>query len=309
MGIWAIGAILALALAAVLGVQIWHRKRRIRRRLRPILHLLAAPTSEPVPIHVEVQRTRHDNSMLSRLGARYPLTGGVRTTLIAASAGLLAFALTFPSLTFFEIPSIPGLMLSALLAFAVGWNLGAGLENMKREEYAKRLLIVLEDYHRMVRFGISTTQALRSVASAASEPVKSSLRNIVLEVDLGVPVGMAMEHEARRIRISELSMLAAVVATQSSTGGNLSESVDNLAIMLRERLDNRSRMKASTAEARVTLIILALVPFAGIGLQVTTKPEMLDVLFADAKHLLGIGVLLILTGLVVSWLMIRSTLR
>ena len=131
----------------------------------------------------------------------------------------------------------------------------------------------------------------------------------MLETEFGVPIGTAMEREAFRIRISELSMLAAVVSTQSSTGGNLSESIANLAATLRERMDNRSRLKAATAESRVTMIILAFVPVAAIGLQAVTQPELVDVLLGGARHLFGIGILLILTGLAISWKMIQSAQR
>ena len=139
--------------------------------------------------------------------------------------------------------------------------------------------------------------------------MKASLRNVVLDTEFGVPVGAAMDTEARRVRISELAMLAAVVSTQSSTGGNLSESIANLAAMLRERLDNRARLKASTAESRITMIILAFVPFAGIGLQGLLQPELIATLLDDARHLLGMGMALIVAGLAISWMMIRSARR
>ena len=118
-----------------------------------------------------------------------------------------------------------------------------------------------------------------------------------------------MAREARRVRMSELAMLAAIISTQSSTGGNLSEAVGNLASMLRERLDNRSKLKASTAESRVTLIILSVVPFLGVGLQAFMQPELLAVLMGEGRHLLGIGLGFITAGLVISYFMIRNAQR
>ena len=125
----------------------------------------------------------------------------------------------------------------------------------------------------------------------------------------GVPIGVAIDNEALRTRISELSMLAAVVSTQSSTGGNLSESVGNLSETLRERLDNRTRMTAATAESRLTMIILALVPVAAIGVQTATQPEVVDMLLGEARDLFGMGLVLILIGLGISWKMIQRAQR
>ena len=118
-----------------------------------------------------------------------------------------------------------------------------------------------------------------------------------------------MAREARRVRMSELAMLAAIISTQTSTGGNLSEAVGNLAAMLRERLDNRARMKASTAESRVTLIILSIVPFIGVGIQAALQPELVGVLLGEGRHLLGIGLAFIVSGLVISYFMIRGAQR
>ena len=54
---------------------------------------------------------------------------------------------------------------------------------------------------------------------------------------------------------------------------------------------------------------LAFVPFAGIGLQIFMQPELIDVLLGEARSLLGLGITLIIAGLVISWMMIRSAQR
>ena len=295
----------------VTGSQALRRRARIRKRMSPFAELLAAesPESTPVPMRVRERADSAENPLVARLNARYPLAGGVRTTMIAGVTGLLAFAGLVPVLSFFGFPATLAFVSAALVGGGLGWSIGGVLEDGKRNDFSDRFLIALEDFHRMVRYGIGSNQALNSITAAAEEPVKTSLRNIVLETELGVPIGTAMDREARRVRISELSMLAAVVSTQSATGGNLSESVANLAAMLRERLDNRSRMRASTAESRITMLILVFVPFAGIGLQAAMQPELVDVLMGEARRLLGLGVALIVAGLVISWMLIRSAQR
>ena len=279
--------------------------------MSPFADVLAAegPETAPAPVRIRDRTGSAENPLVVRLDARYPLAGGVRTTLIAGIASLLAFAGLIPVLSFFGFPATLASISAALVGGGLGWSIGGVLEDGKRNEFSDRFLIALEDFHRMVRYGIASNQALSSITAAAEEPVKTSLRNIVLETEFGVPIGTAMDREAQRVRISELSMLAAVVSTQSSTGGNLSESVANLAAMLRERLDNRSRMRASTAESRITMLILTFVPFAGIGLQAAMQPELIDVLMGEARRLLGLGVALIIAGLVISWMLIRSAQR
>ena len=306
------GASLAFLMAwfAMTGTRALRRRAKIRRRMSPFVDLLATDTTEAASVPARVrERKSSENPVIARLDARYPLAGGVRTTVFAGIAGMLAFLALVPALSFFGLSAALAFIIATLVGVSLGWNMGTVLEDARRSEFSDRFLIVLEDFHRMVRYGIAANQALKSITAAAEEPVKTSLRNIMLEMEFGVPIGTAVDREARRVRISELSMLAAVVSTQSSTGGNLSESIANLAATLRERLDNRSRMNASTAESRITMIILAFVPFAGIGLQALLQPELIDVLLGEARNLLGIGVALIVAGLVISWMMIRSAQR
>ena len=303
------GLVLLLGWVVTIGSQAMRRRACIRRRVSPFVDLLVAETTESVSGPTSESRGESESALVTRLNARYPLAGGARTTLIALASGSIAIAALTPALNFVGVPEVLSIVVASLVGGAFGWNIGGSRENTKRNEFSERFLIALEDFHRMVRYGISSGQALNSITNVAAEPVKTSLRNIVLETQFGVPIGIAMDREARRIRISELSMLAAVVATQSRTGGNLSESVENLAAMLRERLDNRSRMRSATAESRITLVILTLVPAAGIGLQAFMQPELVGVLLNEARHLLGIGLGLIVAGLIISWMMIRSAQR
>ena len=214
-----------------------------------------------------------------------------------------------PALTFVGMPVVYAVLLGLLLALGFGWNVGTFLEQRKRVLFNDRFLIAVEDFQRMVRFGIATSQAIKSIAASAEEPVQSSLQRVRLDVDFGVPLGTALGREAHRVRIGEMAMLAAILATQSRTGGGLSESVGNLAEMLRERIDNRSRIKAATSESKISLIILTGVPFAAIGIQGAMQPELVTTLLDQARHLLGIGVGMIAAGLTVAWFLVRRAQR
>ena len=136
--------------------------------------------------------------------------------------------------------------------------------------------------------------------------MRESLRRVVLDTDFGVPLATALEREARRVRIGEMAMLAAIFSTQTRTGGGLAESVGNLAGMLRERIDNRARARAATSEPKITLIILAFVPFAAVGIQAASQPALVGTLLGEARHLLGIGAGLIATGLAVAFFLVRG---
>ncbi len=294
---------------AMLAADAMQKRAKVARRLQPLGQLLGATENAPIAIDALPQRQSEESPLVAALNKRFPLTGGVRTGIVAAIVGALGFAALLALVLFIGMPPLFAVPASLAGGTALGMAIGSGIENRKRDEYCDRLLTAMEDFQRMVRYGIPPMQALNSVTAATEEPLKESLRNVQLETNVGVPLEEAMAHEAYRVRISEMAMLAAILSTQASTGGNLSESVGNLAMMLRERRDNRAKMKATTAEPRLTLIVLGLMPLGGIGVQLIFQPHVISMLFTEQRQLLGIGLGLIAAGFVVSWMMVRSAQR
>ena len=302
-------AVLGIGTLAILLSDRLHMRAKVNRRMTSLGELVGGVDESMVPQMSAAQSSSGKATRITWLQQRYPLSGGIRTGVISVFVTLLVLVPLAAFLIFVRTPIGMALMVAVAGAIGAGWSIGSILENRKREEYNERLLLAMDDFQRMVRFGIPTMQALNSVVDTADEPLCSSLRNVLLETGFGVPLEEAVAQEARRIRISELAMLAAILSTQASTGGSLSESIGNLATMLRERRDNRAKMKAATAESRITLIILALVPVAGIGIQAVSNPEVVSTLFGDARHLLGIGVALISGAFVPSYVFIRRAQR
>ena len=302
----------ALALLGVFGLVAANgalrRRARMKRRMAPLADLLEAGAM-PVAAAPVGDTEREKTPLVALLERRYPLAGGTRTALAVAATTALGTAALVPALVFLGLPLLAGLVVGVVLSAGLGWGVGSFLEQSKRVQFNARLLMAVDDFQRLVRYGVSTAQAFKSISASAGEPAGDSLRRVVHDADLGVPLGDALGREAHRVRISELAMLAAIVSTQSRSGGGLAESVGNLADMLRERNDNRARTKAAISESKISLIILSAVPFAAVGIQAALQPDLFDTLLGNARHLLGIGAGLIATGLVIAWFMVRGTGR
>ncbi|MCY4012686.1 MAG: type II secretion system F family protein [Gammaproteobacteria bacterium] len=297
----------AMTLAAAVYATL-RRRARVRRRIEPLTDLLASDEA-PLVVVPAVDTPRDRSALAAALDRRYPLAGGLRTGLVvAAGGGTIAVALV-PALVFFGMPLWLALATGALVGTGLGAGVGSFLEQRKRVQFNDRFLVAVDDFQRLVRFGVTPDQAFTSISETAGEPAKESLRRVALDAELGVALGDALAREAHRVRISELAMLAAIVSTQSRAGGGLAESVGNLADMLRVRNENRTRTEAATSEAKISLLILCCVPFAAIGIQAQLQPDLVETLFTSARHLLGIGLFLIAAGLVVAWLLVRSAGR
>ena len=305
-----------LLVAAVLAASAWivpaltrrvRDRMLLRRRMASIVGVMETVREEEVVVRAAAQAdVAADNPVSRWLDARYPLSGGIRTGLIAAGVGVTVAVVLFPALLFVGANGVLGLVGAVAACAAAVWTVGNVRETKVRQRYRARFLVSLEDFARMVRFGIGPSQALGSVASSALEPVRSSLRQVTVEMEFGVPMAVALGQEGRRVRVSELAMLAAIVSTQTRTGGGLAESVGNVAEMLRERLDLQARSLAETAESKISLVILSLVPFAALALMATSQGDAVSRLLGESRHLLGIGVGMIVAGIFVAWLIVRS---
>ena len=290
----------------------WLRQRaRVGRRLESVLDILEA---KDLPVATATERKSGQQGAkrmpyVAALDRHYPLSGWTRTAPIVLATGLVTALVTAPAMIFFGMPVLAGVLLSLLLGSGAGWTVGNFIEQRAREQFQSAFLVALEDFERMVRFGITSSRAFEATASNAADPVGPVLRKIALDVSLGTSLGAALGQEARRIRISEMAMLSAVISIQTRVGGRLAESVGNLTQMMRERLNDRHRLRAATSEPKISLLILCCVPFAGVGLQAATQPQLLETLLSSARHLLGIGVGMILTGMVVSFFIVRSASR
>ena len=304
--------VFAVAVLALWAIDTLQQRWRVRRRLRVYGDLFAPRDSSYRPeaeAEAEIALRKQGNRLAEWLDGHFPVSGGARTGGIALGVSLAATACFLPALVFFGVPLLPAALAAPGMGLALGWQAGRGLEERGREAFRARLVVALEDLQRMVRYGISLQNALASLSRNAEEPFRATLRRVLSDTGLGVPLDHAMAREARRVGIAELDMLAAIVSTQAATGGNLSESVQNLGEMLRERIDSGARMKSATAESRLTLVVLALVPFLGVAAQSAFSPDTLKLLLGEARHLLGIGTGLIAIGIFVAWLMVRGARR
>ncbi len=294
---------------AFVPVSQWLRRRaRIRARMAR-LDLFAGLREDDETAAASADDDTRENALAIMLGRIYPLSGGVRTGMAVLIGGGLAALVGFWLMVFFGL-AVPFALIGGLgLGTLVGWNVGTAREGAVRVRFADRLLAAVDEMQRMVRAGMGLAEAFRATTAAADEPVAGSLRRVAHAMAIGVPMASALNREARRVKISDLAMLAAIFATQSRVGGGIAESVGNLADMLRERKDNRTRLKSATAESKLSLIVLSVVPFAAIGIQGVTKPEIFDLLLGEARHVLGIGMALVLTGLACAWLLVRRVRR
>ena len=163
---------------------------------------------------------------------------------------------------------------------------------------------------RAVRAGVPVTEGIRIVSAELPAPVGPEFRRVVDELAVGVDLETALWALAARTGLPEYRFFVVTVVLQRETGGNLTETLDNLADVIRKRRAVRQRAHALSAEARTSTYVLAALPFvSGAGLYVI-NPDYLTRLFTDpqGKLLLAAAATSLTLGLVTMKMLIRRAL-
>jgi tight adherence protein B len=199
----------------------------------------------------------------------------------------------------------PPLCVAIALAGSVGLPLSL-LVLLRRRRLDKMVLQLPEAIDvlvRSLRAGHPVPTGVRMIAAEMADPIRTEFRLAADIMTYGLDMKSAFERMERRIPLQEFRYMAAAIRIQYETGGNLAEILGSLADVMRERLKLKLKVKALSAEARLSGKILALVPFAITGFVDFYNPDY----YSEAAHnpalvaLLGVAAILVVAGI----LMIR----
>lgn len=157
---------------------------------------------------------------------------------------------------------------------------------------------------RALRAGHAFTTGLSMVAEEMAEPVGTEFRLAYDRQNFGMPMPEALKSLGERVPLLDARFFVTAVLTQRDAGGNLSEVLDNLASVIRERFKVKRQIRVVTAHARITGWVLALLP-PSLGLVLTLlAPGHMSLLWTDPTGIKMVVVALILQ--VVGTLIIRK---
>ena len=195
-------------------------------------------------------------------------------------------------------------------AWAVVRSVYSGSDAKRTATLYRQFPDALATIVRAVRVGIPVTEALRAVAQDAEAPTRVEFARLYDQVGIGTPLEDSLREMAARNRLPEYRFFATALALQSQTGGGLTETLENLADVVRKRVALKARGFALASEARTSAGVLAVLPvFAGAALAVM-DPEYIGALFEEGpgQTLFGVSVLWLGTGMWVMRFLIRKSL-
>ncbi|MBX9761099.1 MAG: type II secretion system F family protein, partial [Beijerinckiaceae bacterium] len=172
----------------------------------------------------------------------------------------------------------------SLLGFVIG---GLGLPNWYLSYRKKKRLAnfieafpnALDIIIRGVKAGLPLSECLKIIANESPEPLGPEFKNIIEAQQMGMTLSDAVQRLAQRTPCAESNFFAIALGIQQKSGGNISETLANLARVLRERKKMKMKIKAMSTEATASAAIIACMP-PGVGLMVyLSNPDYISLLW------------------------------
>jgi tight adherence protein B len=184
-----------------------------------------------------------------------------------------------------------------LLSLVIGLFVGAGLPHLAVNRYIKKrgsnfttkFPDAIELLVRGLRSGLPVTETLGVVAQEVPGPVGEEFKLVTDRIRVGRTMEDALQDTADRLNTPEFSFFTITLAIQRETGGNLAETLSNLADVLRKRAQMKLKIRAMSSESKASAYIVGALPFIVFGMIWWINPSYIGKFFIDER--------LIVTGL------------
>ncbi|HMF85493.1 MAG TPA: type II secretion system F family protein [Nitrospiraceae bacterium] len=168
-------------------------------------------------------------------------------------------------------------------------------------EIQRQLPDALELIGRALRAGHALFVGMKMVGGEMRDPIAGEFQRGFDEISMGVSVPESLGHMADRVELMDVKFFVTSVNIQRETGGNLGEIVDSLGRLIRKRFELKKKVRALSADGRISALVLISLPFGMAVIFYFINPEYLMPLFTDPmgqKMLAGAAVMMILGGIV-----------
>lgn len=316
--IWIPIAVFALVLLAVVGGYFLlsagrGEKAEVKRRIS-LLELRNLQDAE-VPEFLK-KEVLSDIPLLNRLLSRVNIAATIDRRLRQADMKMPVGTFLLLSLVLFFVGIVAGRILHwpTILSVVVGLALLAVpniVVDIKRRRRLKRFMDhfpeALEMFARSLRAGHSFTGAIQLVAQEMPDPIGPEFSKVFEEQNLGIPLRQALIGMTDRVDILDVKFFVTAILIQRETGGNLAEIIDKIAYVIRERFRIQGQLKTFTAQARISGVILSLLPIGVAVVIGVMNPEYLKPLWLERTGRIMIAVAVILQ--ILGMLAIRKIIR
>lgn len=215
----------------------------------------------------------------------WPRQRSVRTLILAGIAGGLATGFAFYFIL--NLPGIAAILVVPAVVVALPRVLDREAHNRETDKFVQVLPDAVDMLVRMLRAGLPLNSAVLRVGQEASHPASGVFTEVAEWLDVGVPLGDAFLLVNKRLKQNDFEFFGVSLSVQNTSGGNLTDTLDSLSMIIRERILSGLKARSVSAEARMTANIITSLPaLLFVGIQIIAPDYLLPLV--DGKNGYGL---------------------
>lgn len=251
-------------------------QRRLKKRLREADNLESS-----LDVNTLLKKASLEKSFLDRLLTKFSLFNQLQIMMLQAD-------LAWNMATFLAVAALSGLVMAGVglvkwgswgalgggaLGLLIPYKILAHKKKRRLHKFEKQLPDALDLLARGLRAGHAFPTGLQQVAKEMADPLGTEFFKTFREFNHGLNLNDALLNLCNRINLRDLSFFTTAVLIQRETGGNLTEILEKISVLIRERFKLRNQVKALTAEGRLSGLILLLLPPVLVVILMAVNPE------------------------------------
>lgn len=197
------------------------------------------------------------------------------------------FVVAFGILTIRGAPMTLALGLATFLALAIPHFTVSFLIRKRINDFTTKFPEAIELLVRGLKSGLPVGETLGVVAREIPGPVGEEFKMVTEKIKIGKTMEDALQDTAERLGTPEFQFFVITLAIQRETGGNLAETLSNLADVLRKRAQMKLKIRAMSSESKASAYIVGSLPFVVFGLVWSVNPEYLSGFFVEQRLMIA----------------------
>ncbi len=205
-----------------------------------------------------------------------------------ASGGLLA--VTFVALLLKGTPVLLALFLALMVGIGLPHFVVGFFIKRRIAKFTARFPDAIDLLVRGLRSGLPISETMAVVGHEVDGPVGVEFRSISDKMKIGRTMDAALQETADRLGTPEFQFFVITIAIQRETGGNLAETLSNLADVLRKRGQMKLKIKAMSSESKASAYIVGSLPFIVFVMIWWISGDYMQRFFVDQRLIVaGVG--------------------
>jgi len=170
-------------------------------------------------------------------------------------------------------------------------------QSMRISKFADQLAEFLILIVNSLRAGQTFMQGCSVAVVESPDPISTEFKQVIKEVNLGMPEQESMENMLTRVPCEELKIVVSAYIIQRKVGGNLAEILETTAETIRERIKIQGQIKVLTTQGKLSGSLVGALPFVLGFILTTLNGEYMQPLISTVPGYFCIGLAVIMQAI------------